>query len=95
MNVNDPLLTVLQNIAKAQKDIDKLEADALATTPTKDNARKPTQKNEGVNGHGTTSTNKHGAKVDAGAELAQETDAVDDAAAELEKANIDDGDGES
>lgn len=93
--------TVLQNIAKAQKEIDKLESEALATTPinsntgTKDNARNSTQTNEGINGHGATSTNKHGAKVDTGAELAQENDAVNDTAVELEKAKIDDGVAES
>ena len=70
----------LQNIAKAQKEIDKLETEALATTSTntidiKDNTRKPTQKNEGVNG--------------------QEKDIVNDATVELEKAKIDDDDVES
>jgi len=85
--------TVLQNISKAQKEIDKLESEASTSTPTnsnpgtKDNARKPTQKNEGVNGHGT---NKHGVKVDTGVELSQEKDTVGDAAAELERAKIDD-----
>jgi hypothetical protein len=85
--------TILQNISKAQKEIDKLEAESTPTnaiTGTKDIARKPSQKNEGVNDHGSSSTNKHGAKVDTGAELAQEKDAVNDTAAGLEKAKIDD-----
>lgn len=43
-----------------------------------------------MNGHGAASTNKHAANVDAEAELAQEKDAVGDAAAELEKAKIED-----
>jgi hypothetical protein len=86
----------LQNIAKAQKEIDKLEVEVVATTAantntgTKDNTRKPTQKNEGVNG-----SNKHDAEVDTGTELAQEKDAVNDVAVELEKTKVDDGDVES
>lgn len=87
---------VLQNIVKAQNEIDKLEAEASATTSTnvntgiKDSARKPTQKKEGVNGHGAASTNKHGTKVDASAKLGQEKDAIDDTAVELERTKIDD-----
>jgi hypothetical protein len=90
------MLTYLQNIDKAQKEIDRLEAEASASTPanadkgSKDGAKKPAQKNEGVNGHGAASTNKHGGRVPADAELAQEKDAAADATAELEKAKIED-----
>jgi len=97
MHIIDSMVDiVLQNIAKAQKEIDKLEVEASAFSPTnantgtKDITRKPTQKNEGVNGHGATSTNKHGGNVDTDAELAQEKDAVNDVASELNKAKIDD-----
>ena len=44
-----------------------------------DHAKKPAQKNAGINGH-----------ADAGAELAQEEDAVADATKELKEAKIED-----
>jgi len=92
-----PALTLLQNIAKAQKEIDKLEAETLTAASTntnigtKDNVRKPMQKSEGINGQGATSTTKHNANVNASSELAQ-NDVVNDVATELEKAKIDDED---
>jgi hypothetical protein len=45
-----------------------------------DTHKKPAQKNQGVNG----------SKVDAGAELAQEKDAIADATEDLKKAKIED-----
>ncbi|CAE6999841.1 hypothetical protein P3342_001096 [Pyrenophora teres f. teres] len=70
-----------ENIAKAQKEIDRLEAeeaeeDANGTT---DAARKPAQKNQAVNG-----------SASAEAELEQEKDAAADAAADLKKATLED-----
>ena len=76
------LLTSLQNIAKAQKEIDKLEAEEAAeyaATGSTDAARKPAQKNQAVNGDAS-----------AEAELAQEKDAAADAADDLKKATIED-----
>lgn len=74
-------LTLLQNIAKAQKEIDRLEAEgADEGHGAKDTARKPTQKNQAVNGDA----------VSAAAELEQEKDAEDDVAEELKKASIED-----
>jgi len=67
-----------ENIAKAKKEIEKLEAEALAEG-SMDHAKKPAQKNAGINGH-----------ADAGAELAQEEDAVADATKELKEAKIED-----
>ncbi|KAF2258109.1 hypothetical protein CC78DRAFT_538043 [Lojkania enalia] len=70
-----------ENIAKAQKEIDRLEAEENeADHGSKDTARKPAQKNQGVNG----------GPVSADAELAQEKDAEDDVAEELKKASIED-----
>lgn len=97
---SESMLMFRQNIDKAQKEIDRLEAEHSASTPanantgSKDTARKPAEKNEGINGHGSASTNKHGADVPAEAELAQEKDAVADAAAEMEKAKIEDAEEE-
>ncbi|PVH96361.1 hypothetical protein DM02DRAFT_121069 [Periconia macrospinosa] len=68
-----------ENIAKAQKEIDRLEAEE--TDGATDTARKPSQKNQAVNG----------GAVSAGAELEQEKDAEADVAEELKKAKIEDG----
>lgn len=71
-----------ENIAKAQKEIDRLDAetDADDDNGTKDTARKPSQKNQAVNGNA----------VSAAAELAQEKDAEADVAEDLKKASIED-----
>jgi len=71
----------LQNIAKAKKEIERLEAEADSTADdrTTDSAQKPAEKNQAVNGHAS-----------AGAELTQEKDAVADATEDLEKAKIED-----
>jgi hypothetical protein len=73
-----------QNIAKAQKEIDRLEAaeDHQAEHGSKDTHRKPAQKNQAING----------GHVDAAAELEQEKDAVADAEEDLKKASLEDGD---
>ncbi|KAI4606458.1 hypothetical protein J4E83_010049 [Alternaria metachromatica] len=71
-----------ENIAKAQKEIDKLEAEEAAedaANGSTDAARKPAQKNQAVNGDAS-----------AEAELAQEKDAAADAADDLKKATIED-----
>jgi hypothetical protein len=70
----------MQNIAKAQKEIERLEAeeDEGANGAT-DAARKPAQKNQGVNG-----------EASAEAELEQEKDGAADAAEELKKASLED-----
>ncbi|CAO2654409.1 Nn.00g111420.m01.CDS01 [Neocucurbitaria sp. VM-36] len=69
-----------ENIAKAQKEIERLEAEEdEAANGTTDTARKPAQKNQGVNG-----------SVSASAELDQEKDAAADAAEDLKKASIED-----
>jgi hypothetical protein len=70
----------MQNITKAQKEIERLEAeeDAAANGST-DTARKPAQKNQAVNGNAS-----------ADAELDQEKDAAADAAEDLKKASIED-----
>jgi len=74
-----------ENIAKAQKEIEKLESESSPSAPAnintgaKDTHSKPAAANLGTNG-----------KVDAEAELKQEQDAVADAAAEMEKAKIED-----
>ncbi|KAF2787360.1 hypothetical protein K505DRAFT_329736 [Melanomma pulvis-pyrius CBS 109.77] len=70
-----------ENIAKAQKEIDRLEAEgAEETHGAKDTARKPAQKNQAVNGDA----------ISAAAELEQEKDAENDVADELKKASIED-----
>jgi hypothetical protein len=73
----------LQNIAKAQKEIEKLEAEAndadLNDDRTKDLAKKPSQKQQGINGGPS-----------AEAEARQEADAEKDVAEEMEKAKIED-----
>lgn len=69
-----------ENIAKAQKEIERLEAEEdEGTTGATDTARKPAQKNQAVNG-----------SADAEAELEQEKDAVADAAKELKEASLED-----
>ncbi|KAF2134558.1 hypothetical protein P153DRAFT_305048 [Dothidotthia symphoricarpi CBS 119687] len=66
-----------ENIAKAQKEIERLEAEETeGTNGTSDSARKPAQKN--VNGSSPS------------AELNQEKDGATDAAEELQKASIED-----
>lgn len=74
------VLTNSQNIAKAQKEIDRLEAEGSEEEGAKDTARKPAQKNQAVNGE----------PVSAEAELEQEKDAVADAAEDLKEASIED-----
>ncbi|KAG8623910.1 hypothetical protein KVT40_008886 [Elsinoe batatas] len=74
-----------ENITKAQKEIDRLEAEAQAETNgsssgATDAGNKPAAKNQGVNG-----------QADAGAQLAQEQDGAKDAAGELEKVKLEDG----
>ncbi|KAF2711632.1 hypothetical protein K504DRAFT_465382 [Pleomassaria siparia CBS 279.74] len=73
-----------ENIAKAQKEIDRLEAEGAAeeTDGAKDTARKPAQKNQAVNGEAVSAT----------AELDQEKDAEKDVAEDLKKASIEDKD---
>ena len=78
------MLTYEQNIAKAQKEIEKLEAEASGSAGpsnegTKDEARKPAQKQQGVNGNAS-----------AEAEFAQEIDAEKDVAEEMQKASLED-----
>jgi hypothetical protein len=68
----------LQNIAKAQKEIDRLEAEE--DEGSKDPARKPAQKNQAVNG----------GAVSAAAELKQEKDAEADVAEDLKNASLED-----
>ncbi|KAL1311562.1 hypothetical protein AAFC00_001680 [Neodothiora populina] len=74
-----------ENIAKAQKEIERLESevDSSAETntdrATEGSANKVAEKQQGVNGDAS-----------AGAELAQEKDGVADAAEDLEKAKIED-----
>jgi uncharacterized coiled-coil DUF342 family protein len=70
-----------ENIAKAQKEIERLEAEGTeAGHGSKDVARKPAEKNQAVNGK----------DVSADAELAQEKEGADDAAEELKKATLED-----
>ncbi|RII22673.1 hypothetical protein CUC08_Gglean013588 [Alternaria sp. MG1] len=71
-----------ENIAKAQKEIDRLEAEEAeedAANGSTDAARKPAQKNQAVNG-----------SASAEAEHDQEKDAAADAADDLKKASIED-----
>lgn len=83
-------LTNIQNIQKAQKEIDRLEAEAegkeiqgssppSSSRRTHDSAKKPAMANQSVNG--TTS---------AEAELAQENDAASDVAKDVELVRIED-----
>ncbi|KAF2196919.1 hypothetical protein GQ43DRAFT_404122 [Delitschia confertaspora ATCC 74209] len=70
-----------ENIAKAKKEIERLEAEeAEAERGSKDTARKPAQKNQAVNGNA----------VSADAELAQEKDAAEDVAEELKETTLED-----
>lgn len=79
------LLTRDQNITKAKKEIEKLEAETNPSAPAnmnigaKDTSSKPAAANQGANG-----------KVNAELELKQENDAAADAAAELERAKLED-----
>lgn len=76
------LLTNSQNVANAQKEIDRLESEAnVADTKAgaSDAAHKPASKNQGVNG-----------SASAGAEMSQEKDADNDVADELKKAKLED-----
>ncbi|KAF1939609.1 hypothetical protein EJ02DRAFT_408270 [Clathrospora elynae] len=69
-----------ENIAKAQKEIERLEAEEdEGANGTTDTARKPAQKNQAVDG-----------SASAEAELEQEKDAAADAAEDLEKASLED-----
>ena len=79
----------MQNVAKAQAEIDRLEAEADETSVpsssktnnrrTHDHAKKPAIANQSVNG-----------EANAQAELAQEKDAEADVAEDLKKATIED-----
>ncbi|KAI9666426.1 MAG: hypothetical protein M1821_004362 [Bathelium mastoideum] len=73
-----------ENISKAQKEIEKLEGEANGSPGpsddgAKDEAKKPAQKHQGVNG-----------SASAEAELAQEKDAEKDVAEEMKKASLED-----
>ncbi|GAM86540.1 hypothetical protein ANO11243_045540 [Dothideomycetidae sp. 11243] len=74
-----------ENVAKAELEIKKLEAEAQSEVngasegKSTETARKPATRLQGVNG-----------QADAGAELKQEKDAVADASEELSKAKIED-----
>ncbi|KAJ4311143.1 multicopy suppressor of BFA (Brefeldin A) [Neodidymelliopsis sp. IMI 364377] len=69
-----------ENVEKAQKEIERLEAEEDAgANGTTDAARKPAQKNQAVNGSASPS-----------AELAQEKDAAADVTEDLKKASIED-----
>jgi hypothetical protein len=73
-------LTFAQNIAKAQKEIERLEAEEdEGANGTTDQARKPAQKNQAVNG-----------SASAEAEADQEEDGAADAAEDLKKASLED-----
>ena len=83
-------LTNIQNIQKARKEIDRLEAEAegkeiqgssspSSSRKTHDSAKKPAMANQSVNG--TTS---------AEAELAQENDAASDVVKDVELVRIED-----
>lgn len=67
----------MQNVANAQKEIDRLEAEADAANST-ENARKATEKQQ-VNG-----------SASAGAEMSQEKDATADVSKDLEKTKLED-----
>ncbi|KAF2273948.1 uncharacterized protein EI97DRAFT_435599 [Westerdykella ornata] len=73
-----------ENIAKAQKEIERLEAEGLEGDASTDTARKPAQKNQAINGK----------PVSADAELKQEKDAEGDVAEELKKASLEDKENE-
>lgn len=81
-----PTLTTWQNIEKAQKEIDRLEAEAKepqhsppSTRRTHDHARKPATANQSVNG-----------TASAEAELGQEKDAAADVTEDLKEASVED-----
>ena len=71
------MLISVQNIKKAQEEIDRLEAEETAVNGATDSAKKPALKNSGVNG-----------EVSADAELKQEKDAAADVSEELQKASF-------
>ncbi|OCK83008.1 hypothetical protein K432DRAFT_291991 [Lepidopterella palustris CBS 459.81] len=74
-----------ENIAKAQKEIERLETDSHAAEHgSKDTARKPAKKNQATNGDA----------VSASAELAQEKDAEEDVAEDLKNASLEDAEDE-
>ena len=80
------VLTSTQNVANAQKEIDRLEtegnaAEAKTGEGAAGTARKPEAKNQGVNGSASSV---------AGAELEQEKDADADVADEMKKAKVED-----
>ncbi|KAF2195399.1 hypothetical protein K469DRAFT_698992 [Zopfia rhizophila CBS 207.26] len=78
---NDQDRKTKENIAKAQKEIERLEVEGTeGDHGSKDTHRKPAEKNQGING----------GSVSAEAELAQEKDAEADVAEELKKASIED-----
>ena len=75
----------MQNVEKAQKEIDRLEAEAKEPQPstsnrrTHDSAKKPATANQSVNGTASAET-----------ELAQEKDAAADVTEDLKAASIED-----
>jgi hypothetical protein len=80
------ILTSLQNIEKAKKEIERLEAEehqpstsTASNRRTHDSSRKPTAANQAVNG-----------TASAESELAQEKDAAADVAEDMKKASIED-----
>ncbi|ORY04267.1 hypothetical protein BCR34DRAFT_491738 [Clohesyomyces aquaticus] len=76
-----------ENIAKAQKEIERLEAEGTeADHGSKDTARKPAEKNQ---------ADKVNGSISAAAELEQEKDAEADAAEELKKASLEDKEDEA
>ncbi|KAF2083748.1 hypothetical protein K490DRAFT_76324 [Saccharata proteae CBS 121410] len=70
-----------ENIAKAQKEIERLESESSANVngTSEDKATKPSAKNQQVNG-----------SADASAELAQEKDAAADVTEDMKKASVED-----
>lgn len=78
-------LNLIQNIEKAQKEIDRLEAEAKEPQPstssrrTHDTAKKPATANHAVNGTASAET-----------EVAQEKDAAADVTKDVKKASIED-----
>lgn len=80
------MLRLLQNIEKAQREIDRLEAEATETQHsgsrrTHDSSKKPAVANQSVNG-----------TVSASAESAQAKDAAADVTEDLKKVSVEDKD---
>ena len=80
------ILTYLQNIEKAKKEIERLEAEesqpstsSFSNRRTHDSSKKPAAANQGVNG-----------TASADAELAQEKDAAADVAEDMKKVSLED-----